>query len=174
MLTTKQKEWLAHLSNTDKIVVKPYDPNSQSLFEEVKKKVLECLGESYEVLHRGASYLKISGQNEIDIYVPVSSNQFDETIRKMKDSFGEPKSLYPQVRAKFRMRDFPEKDIDVFVVNKSDSRWIELETFTQYLLDNPSVLEKYRKLKEDGNGLSVKKYYTQKIEFLNNVLEKVK
>lgn len=173
MITKQQKQWLDHLNDQDKVIVKPYDPESEKIFEEVKEKVITCLGNGFEVLHRGASHLKISGQDEIDIYVPVEPNIFDETVTKIKDDFGEPGSLYPLVRARFRIDEYT-KHIDVFVINKKDVGWTDSEIFTKYLLSHSNILEEYRQLKEAGRGLSTKTYYTQKIEFINNVLVKAK
>jgi hypothetical protein len=106
--------------------------------------------------------LKISGQNEIDIYVPVFPKDYDSTVSQMTKFFGNPKSNYPCVRARFPISGY-DKHIDVFVINRKDRGWIESEEFTSYLLKNPETLNEYKKLKEEGNGLSTKEYYTRKI-----------
>lgn len=173
MITESQRKWLDHLNDADQIVIKPYDPRSQEIFEEVRGKVLRCLGDDFEVLHRGASYLQISGQDEIDIYIPVKPMIFDLIVIKIQGTFGEPRSLYPLVRARFRVEGY-EKHIDVFVINKEDSGWIDSELFTGYLLSHPDILDEYRKLKEFGSGLSTRSYYTHKIEFINEILGKAK
>lgn len=173
MITKSQQKWLDHLSDSDEIIIKPYDSESEKLFKEVKEKVVTCLGKEPKVLHRGASYLKISGQDEIDIYVPVAPSSFDQTVSKMKETFGEPRSLYPLVRARFRLEGY-NKHIDVFVINQEDKGWVDSEIFTNYLLSHKDSLEQYRKLKESGNGLSTKAYYTQKTEFINTILVKAK
>lgn len=82
MITKAQQEWLDHLSDTDLIKIVPYDKNSPEIFNKVKKLAIEALGDNFEVLHRGASYLEISGQDEIDIYVPVSPS---DLIRLLKE-----------------------------------------------------------------------------------------
>lgn len=172
MITKSQQKWLDHLSDTDVIKIIPYDKKSPAIFNKVKRIVSRVLGDDYEVLHRGASYLKISGQDEIDIYVPVSPSDFDNIVERMTKAFSEPRSLYPLVRARFRMDGF-NKHIDVFVINKDDKNWIDSEKFTNYLTENPIVLEEYRQLKENGDGLNVREYYTRKIEFINKILAKV-
>lgn len=172
MITKSQQKWLDHLSSTDKITIKPYDPNSPKIFEEVKNKVVKVLGK-VRVLHRGASYLKISGQDEIDIYVPVSPKKFDETIEKMRMAFGPPGSLYPLVRARFPIKGY-NKHVDVFVINKEDKGWLECEIFTRWLMNHPDDLQKYKHLKENGMGLSTKDYYTEKKEFINRILKMTK
>ncbi len=45
--------------------------------------------------------------------------------------------------------------------------------FENYLKEHPQALEEYRKLKELGDGLSTREYYRRKIEFINDILEKV-
>ncbi len=172
MITKSQQTWLDHLSDTDLIEIVPYDDTSPQIFEKAKKQVIDILGNNFEVLHRGASYLEISGQNEIDIYVPVPPSVFNKTVEKMSTSLSEPRSLYPLVRARFRLEGF-NKHVDVFIINKEDKNWIDSEKFTNYLLNNPLVLDKYRELKEDGDGMSVRKYYTRKIEFINEILLKI-
>ena len=59
-MTKDQQKWLNHLSDTDKIIIKPFDPKSNEIFKEAKNKVIKALGK-VKVLERGASYLTISG-----------------------------------------------------------------------------------------------------------------
>lgn len=172
MITKDQQEWLDHLSDIDLIKIVPYDKNSLAIFNKVKKHIIKALGDNIKVLHRGASYLEISGQDEIDIYVPVSPSDFDNTVERMTKAFSKPRSLYSLIRARFRLDGF-NKHVDVFVINKEDKNWIDSEKFTNYLTNNPEALEKYRLLKEDGSGIPVRKYYTRKIEFINETLSKI-
>jgi len=37
---------------------------------------------------------------------------------------------------------------------------------------HPETLEEYRKMKEEGNGLSVREYYLRKTEYVNEILAK--
>lgn len=172
MITKDQQKWLDHLRTDDEIVIKPFDPESPKIFEEIKDRVVDALGE-VRVEHRGASALGISGQDEIDIYVPVAPNDFDGTVTKMSSAFGEPRSNYPLVRARFHLEGY-EKNIDVFVINEEDAGWVDSEIFTNWLLTHKEALEEYKKMKERGAGLSTKEYYTRKIEFINGVLIKAK
>jgi GrpB-like predicted nucleotidyltransferase (UPF0157 family) len=169
MLTKSQQKWIDHLKDDDRIIIKPYDPKSPEIFEKVKKQVIAGVGK-VRVEHRGASYLKISGQDEIDIYIPVSTKEFDKYVTKMTEAFGKPKSLYPLIRARFPFEGCG-KHIDVFVINEKDKGWTECETFTNYLLSHPKDLEEYKNLKENNAGLSTREYYTRKIEFINKILK---
>lgn len=171
MITADQKKWIAHLSNTDKIIIVPFDPTAEEKYQKVKQTVQEALGKNISVVHRGASSLGISGQDEIDIYIPVPSSQFDLFIEPIKKIFGEPKSLYPLERARF-VTEVDGKHIDVFLINNECEGWINGLKFEEYLKSHTEALEEYRKLKEDGSGLSGQEYYRRKIEFFNKIIKK--
>lgn len=170
MLRPEQEEWLAHLSDDDKIVIKPYDATAHEKFELVKQKIQAALGEETKVEHKGATSLGISGQDEIDVYVPVPPSRFDSLLKPLSGVFGEPKSLYPRNRARFVTFE-SGKHIDVFLINEESDGWKDGVKFETYLKIHPEALQAYRKLKENGDGLSTREYYRRKIEFINDILE---
>lgn len=172
MITSDQQKWIDHLSDKDKIVIKPYDPSCNKKFEKVKCKIQSIFGNRTEIKHCGATSLKISGQDEIDVYIPVIKKDFNSYIPKLTKLFGELKSYYPLRRARF-VTEIDKKHIDVFLINSEANDWINLVNFENYLRNNPKSLEEYKKLKEDGDGLNVRQYYTRKIEFINEILKKV-
>ena len=65
------------------------------------------------------------------------------------------------------------KHIDVFLINKEGSGWLNSVKFENYLRTTPTVLEEYKRLKESGDGLSTREYYRKKIEFYNSILSKI-
>lgn len=113
----------------------------------------------------------ISGQDEIDVYVPVPPDEFDSYILKMSKVFGEPRSLYPLERVRFS-EEIEGKKIDLFLINEEHDDWINGVKFENYLKSHSKDLEKYKKLKEEMNGFSVKDYYTRKNKFINKILDK--
>ena len=169
MISEEQQIWLDHLDDTDQVKILPYDETAEEKFQKVKSDIQNFLGPEQIVEHRGASSLKISGQNEIDIYLPIIASKFDELIISITNLYGNPKSLYPLKRARFTTL-VEEKRIDIFVVNSEDHSWTDLNIFHNYLLSHPAELENYRILKENLSGLSTRKYYQQKIEFINDIL----
>ncbi len=172
MLTPEQETWISHLSATDTITVLPFDPTADATFQKIKQLIQSSFG-AITVLHLGASSLGISGQDEIDVYIPVVPDQFDAFIPRLQELFGKPRSLYALERARF-VTSVNRKHIDIFLINQESTAWQNSVTFTTYLRSNPDVLDAYRQLKEDGNGLSVRDYYRRKIEFINAILEKTK
>ena len=172
MLREDQKKWIDHLSDDSKIKIVPFDPSSQEKFEKVKLLIQSKLSSKIQIEHRGATSLGISGQDEIDIYIPVLPHEFNKYISPLTELFGKPQSHYALERARFVTSE-AGKHIDVFLINKKSVGWIEGLKFEKYLKKHPQALEEYRKLKESGDGLNTREYYRKKIEFINDILEKV-
>ncbi len=169
MLLPEQEKWIAHLSDQDRITIVPFDPTAQVKFEAVKQKIIAALGSDYRVEHRGATSLGISGQDEIDIYIPVPENEFNALLAPLTSLFGDPHSLYPLNRARFVTQE-GGKPVTVFLINTACDAWLRGVKFENYLGSHPDMLDAYRRLKEAGDGLSVREYYRRKTEFINAIL----
>lgn len=167
MLTKGQQEWINALSDHIVTIV-PYDPRTDYLFNKIKNKVQAILGPTVEVEHCGASSFGISGQDEIDVSIVADKNTFDKYIPLLEKEFGVVKSRYED-RARFEAKEEGKK-IDLKIIDANHPNAINGNIFEEYLRKNPEVLEKYRILKEGGNGLSMKSYYTRKTEFINDIL----
>lgn len=171
MLTKDQEKWIKSLaSKTDKIKIVPYNPKTKEVFEKIKKEIQTVLGKA-EVFHRGATSLGISGQGEIDCYVPISENLFDEYLKKMIKHFGPAGSIYHLRRARF-VKYIDEIKIEIFIINEKSFDWTNCLKFENYLKNRAKALEAYKKLKEDCEGLSVSEYYRRKTEFINDILSR--
>jgi GrpB-like predicted nucleotidyltransferase (UPF0157 family) len=169
MLRPDQEKWIAHLSDRDTVRILPFDPKAEDIFEAVKKKIQAILGEKWPVVHRGATSLGISGQDEIDIYLPVPEHSFNALIGPLTAVFGSPRSLYALERARFVTIE-EGKHVDIFLINETSQSWLDGCQFEAYLRSHPDALERYRLLKEAGHGLSTREYYRRKIEFINTIL----
>ena len=172
MLTLEQEKWIGHLSDTDIIEIFPFDTSSVEKFDKVKQKIQSVLGAETEVVHKGATSLKISGQGELDIYVPVPPEKFDAMVANLEKIFGKPRSLYPLERARF-VYYIDSTKAEVFAINDQCKGWLESEAFEGYLRSHADELKAYETLKEQGNRLSCREYYRRKIGFINNILSKV-
>jgi len=169
MFTRVQQEWLDHLSDTEKIIIIPYNPKTKDVFKLIKDELIKILG-SVRILHRGSTGMKISGQGEIDLYIPVCKKDFDNTVSKLSNYLDAPRSVYKLKRAKFiQYRD--DIKIEIFVINKNDSDWKMSIQFEKYLKNHPKALSEYEIIKTKANGLSVREYYTLKTDFLNKILK---
>lgn len=169
MVNQEQQQWLDHLSDTEVVVIVPWDETSERKFLTIKNLIQNVLGPGQLVEHRGASSLGISGQDEIDVYVPVGVEKFDEVVGNISHLFGAPKSYYPLKRTRFSTY-VEKKRIDIFVINQEDDGWKNSIKFHSLLLSHPQILDSYRRLKEEAAGQSVREYYRRKIEFINEVV----
>jgi len=172
MLTPDQEQWIDSLSTERIISIVPYDPKTEELFNKVKNKITDLLGPEVLVEHTGASSLVISGQDEIDVAIVADREKFNEYIPKLETIFGEVRSRYED-RARFEVKEEGKK-IDLKIVDASHQNYLEGKLFESYLKDHPEDLDRYRTLKEEGDGLTVKEYYQRKTEFINEILVKAK
>lgn len=171
MLTPEQEKWINHLPDDNRIEIFPYDPDSPEKFEMVKRKIRAEMGSGLRIEHRGASSLGISGQRELDVYIPVSGGSFDGMLTGLEKLFGKPGSVYPGNRARFVTYAGATK-AEVFLINEAGKGWLDCLKFEGYLKAHSEALEAYRKLKENGRGLSTREYYRMKNEFINEILGK--
>lgn len=171
MLTQDQEKWIKSLgSKANKIKIIPYDPKTKEVFEKIKKEILSALGK-IEAYHCGSTNMGISGQGEIDCYIPVSEMKFDYIVKKMIKYFGPAGSIYPLRRARF-VKYIDGIKIEMFVINEKHYDWINCLKFENYLKNHAEALLAYEKLKKDCEGLSVLEYYRIKTEFTNDILAK--
>ncbi len=172
MLTSEQEKRIAHLSEEDEIKISPFDPSAEEKIQRVRERIREGV-KDIRVEHCGATSLWISGQDEIDIYLPVAPEVFDCLIGPLTKMFGRSRSLYPLERARF-VTEQDGKHVDVFLINQDHAGWINGVIFRDYLKSHPRALEEYRKIKEEGDGMSVRGYYRMKMEFINDILSKAR
>ncbi|MFA6269892.1 MAG: GrpB family protein [Candidatus Paceibacterota bacterium] len=169
MLTPEQEKWVSHLNTTGRVEIFLYDEKAPEKFEQIKAQIQSAIGADFEILHRGASSMGISGQKEIDVYIPISAEQIEVLTPKMEAVFGKPKSVYTNERTKF-LANVDGTKIEIMLTNKEHPSWINGEKFRDCLLANPETLERYKKLKEECAGVNCQQYYRKKIEFINEIL----
>src|SRR3989338_3658049 len=101
ILTSEQEIWLAHLDDTDAVQIYPADLQAHEKFKKIKRQIQSVVGEGIDIIHRGSTSLGISGQGELDIYIPVQAKNFDSMVNSIENLFGKPRSLYAMQRARF-------------------------------------------------------------------------
>ena len=167
MITQEQEKWIAHLG-TERVKIVPYDPKTKIAFEKAKREVQKVLGD-VEVAYHGATSLEISGQGEVDLFIPALGKRFDCYLEKLIGYFGEPGSVYALERARF-VKYIDNIKVEIMLINKENDGWKNSVKFRNCLLENPKLLNEYRKLKEDCDGFTTQEYYRRKTEFINKIL----
>jgi GrpB-like predicted nucleotidyltransferase (UPF0157 family) len=151
MISKEQEIWLAHLNDNDSIKIYPADPKAGEKFEKIKKQIQSLLGDGIEVIHKGATSLGISGQGELDIYIPVLDKNFNIIVDSVKKIFGNPRSLYILERARF-VTLVDNTKAEIFVINEKCDGWLSSCKFEKCLKEDPKILQAYKKLKEEVNA----------------------
>ncbi|MFA6547937.1 MAG: GrpB family protein [Candidatus Magasanikbacteria bacterium] len=169
MFTEEQSQWLKHLSDTEKVSIIPYNPKTEEVFRKIKNELIEILGK-VRILHKGSTALKISGQGEIDLYIPIGKRGFNIFVEKLSQCLGAPGSLYVLERARF-VKYIDDIKIEIFVINKNNDSWKKSVRFEKYLKNNLKALAEYEGIKNKANGLSIRQYYTLKTIFINKILQ---
>lgn len=171
MITPEQEKWIDSLS--DRIIkIVPYDPRAEELFDIVREKIFSVLDRDVKVEHGGSTIFGIAGQDEVDVSIVAPKEKFSEYIPKLETIFGSVRSLYPD-RARFEVKE-GDKKIDLKIIDENHPNYLEGKIFEGYLASHPEDLERYRILKEECSGLTVKEYQRRKTEFSNEILEKAK
>lgn len=170
MLSKEKEAWLQKLPSDKQVTIVPFDPTAEVKYEEIKRRIQNVLGTHIPVVHRGSTSLGISGQDEIDVYIPTPPKHFNELFEDLKKLFGEPRSILPLQRIRF-VTDVDGKHIDLFLINKEHSDWIDGTKFEAICRENSEIKQKYQQLKEDMNGWTIQDFYRKKNEFIASVLE---
>lgn len=169
MLTPAQEAWIQKLPVDKRVTILPFDTTAEEKYQKTKQQIQSALGAHIPVIHRGSTSLGISGQDEIDVYIPVEPERFDTLFEELKKLFGEPRSVLPLQRIRFVIT-VDGKHIDLFLSNNQHKDWIEGVAFEEICNNRPDIKFAYQKLKEEMNGWTVQDFYRKKAEFIDAVL----
>jgi len=132
-------------------------------------KIQQIIGNKIHVLERGSTRLKVSGKDEIDIFIPVLKNEIPKFCTELEKIYGPARSKYEN-RARFGSKNGSTR-IEVFIVDKDSEDFKNINKFEDYLLKDGKALKKFEEFKIKLNGRSTKNYYAEKISYLNKILK---
>ena len=170
MINREQQKWLNHLNDSDSIKIIPYSQKPKEAFRKIKSELIKVLGNT-PISLKGSTRLKISGQGEVDLYIPVAKKDFNLYLEKLISYLGKPGTVYPLNRVRF-VKYIDNIKVEIFLINRNGQDWKNSVKFENYLRRHPEALKKYEALKKVNEGKSTKEYYTQKIKFINEILSK--
>ena len=166
MLLPGQKDYLAKLfpeRAEAKVSIKPWDSRVITIAEGIIKTIKDKIPEA-DVRFMGASALRISGQNDIDIYVLCFDKDKDTYTEKLKELFGEKTK---EKKWKFFQDGF---EVSVYINNPEDLKQKEQIEIFEIFKSSPQILKEYEELKLSMNGKTYREYQIAKYEFYNRVL----
>ncbi len=153
----------------DKIVqIFPFDPKVSEAAEEIIFQIHKFFP-GLEIIHMGASGLKISGQNDLDLYMLAPWQEFNKYLNKLIEIFGEPKSKkQDSVAWEFNRNGFP---VELYLTDPSSEPMQAQISVYQILKNNPQLLKEYENLKQAMNGKDFREYQEKKYEFYHRILD---
>jgi GrpB-like predicted nucleotidyltransferase (UPF0157 family) len=168
MLTSDEKDFLSKIP-TDKIVhIHPFDSKTEKTANRIIQEILKIYP-NLEVKHMGASALKISGQNDLDIYAFSDPMDFGKYLPGLMKLFGEPLHKHETfIEWKFTKDNFP---VEFYLTAKNALSMQKQIKVYDILKSNSSLLKEYEALKQSINGKSFKEYQEKKYEFYHKILD---
>lgn len=172
MLSKDEIDYLEKISKNKKVYIYPFDPKLIETAEEIIK-TINNIYPNLEIKHMGASALKISGQNDLDIYAFSNPTNFGKYLPGLTKILGEPIRKHET----FIEWGFDKYGFSVqFYLTQKDSLTMQkqIKVF-EILKNNPDLLKEYENLKSSLNGKSFKEYQVKKYEFYHKILnQKIK
>jgi GrpB-like predicted nucleotidyltransferase (UPF0157 family) len=169
MLTPDEIDYLNKIPKDKKVKIYPFDPGIVEIAEEIINSVHERYP-NLEIKHMGASALKTSGQNDLDIYMFSDPKNFDKYLPGIIEIFGKPLHKHEIFcEWKFQKSGF---DIELYLTEKnSETMRKQIDVF-EILKNNSALLKEYEQLKDSMNGKSFSEYQEKKYEFYHKILGK--
>lgn len=168
MLTKDETDFLNKIPTDKKFHIYPFDPKVAKIAGDLIQSINNIYPD-LEVKHMGASALRISGQNDIDVYAFSNPSSFDKYLSGLVSLFGEPLHKHETFcEWKFKRDEF---DIELYLTAKDTETMQKQIRVFETLKGNKNLLKEYEKLKESMNGKSFKEYQEKKYEFYHRILD---
>ena len=167
MIKESQEKYLSTLPDGKVIVVQPFDPKSQEVAKEIIDQLKRVLPE-LEIHFGGAAVLAVAGQNDIDINILTTPEEFDKYSPIVEKLFGEPVRRGMSVKWAFVKDGF---DIELYLSNKNSSNFQDQIRVFDILSGNKALRDQYEQIKMPYGPIDFKEYMRKKYEFFNKILE---
>jgi len=167
MLTPNQEKYLQTIP-TDKVTaIKPFDPKvqetAQAIIQQIKNE-----SPNLEIFFGGASALGIAGQNDIDLNLLSTPEDYGKYIPTLTELFGQPAKTNPTlVKWEFNKDGF---DIELYLTDKNSKELKRQIAVFDKLKTDLKLLKEYEQIKLASNGLPFREYMRRKYEFFNKIL----
>ena len=143
--------------------LQPWDPNAYKLGEKLIDQIHDVVPE-IEVLFMGAVALGLPGKNDIDLDILCDSSEVRTYTEKLIPLLGHPKEVKSNLTSWASELDGFE--IDCILSDPRTSHVSLQQKRFEILKSNSGLLNEYRQLKEDCDGLPFIEYEKRKKAFL--------
>ncbi|EKE04810.1 MAG: hypothetical protein ACD_19C00432G0006 [uncultured bacterium] len=168
MLTKDEENYLAKISEDKIINIYPFDNQITKTVDEITGSIKKIYTD-LKITHMGASALKISGQNDIDIYAFSDPKDFDKYLSGLTELFGKPLHVHKTfIEWGFVKNGF---DTEFYLTSKDSETMKKQVDVFEKLSSNSKLLKEYEILKQSMNGKSFYEYQRKKYEFYHKILD---
>lgn len=169
MFTSDEKNYLKNIPPNKKVKIYPFDKRSLTTANEIINSISNKFPR-LEPKHLGASALKISGQNDLDISIFADPKVFKKYLPGLIELFGKPIHIHKTfIEWGFTKNGF---EVQLYLTNPTSESTIRQIRIFETLRNSPSLLKQYEKLKESMNGRLFREYQKKKYEFYHSILDK--
>lgn len=168
VLRQDEEDYLQKIPQDKRVHIKKYDPKIEKIVNNFVNPIKEVFPD-LEIVHMGASGLRISGQGDLDIYALSNPSDFGKYLNEIIKILGEPKSKKKDSIAWELSKDGYE--VEFYLTDPhSEAMERQLSVF-QTLKNNDYLLKEYEKLKEGLDSKSFRDYQRAKYEFYHKVID---
>lgn len=166
MIKEAQEKYLATLPDGRLVEVKPFDPHVQEVAKKIINKLKDALPE-LPIVWGGASALGIAGQNDIDINILVTKDEYDIYLPLIEKLFGEPKRRGNSIKWEFVEDGF---EVELYLNDKNSPNLQEQIKVFEILSHHKDLRDEYEQIKLPYGPIDFKQYMRKKYAFFNKIL----
>jgi GrpB-like predicted nucleotidyltransferase (UPF0157 family) len=166
MLTENQEKYILTIPEDKIINIQPFDPKVKEAADIIILEIKNVLPD-LEIHFGGASALGIAGQNDIDINLLSTPEEYDKYIPSLVRLYGEPiKKSEKLIKWELERNRF---EVELYLTDKdSPALQEQIKTF-EIIRDNSDLKKEYEEMKISSNGLPFREYMKRKYEFFNRI-----
>lgn len=166
MIKESQEKYLSTLPDGKMITVKPFNPRVREVALVIVSKLKEVLPQ-LPIHFGGASALGIAGQNDIDINILATPEEYGKYVPIIESLFGEPKRKSTSIKWEFVQDGF---DVELYLTDKNSPNLQDQLKVFEILSKHEDLKREYEQTKLPYGEIDFKEYMRKKYEFFNKIL----
>lgn len=165
MLTSDEQLYLEKIPLNKVAHIRDYDPNVATTVSTLRTLIKDSQVTN-ELLWIGASALGIAGQNDIDLHILSTREEWDKLSAKVDAIFGERVPGISIYKWAFLMDGF---DVELYLSDPTDKSMIKQIKVFNILKHDTALRKEYERIKKQYNGKPFKEYMRAKYEFYHRI-----
>ena len=167
MLNESQEKYLASLPDGKMIDIKPFDAHAREIGNAIVDELQKALPYAFIQLS-GSLAFGIGGQNDIDVLIFPTPEEFDSTRIVIEKMFGTPSRVTKSVKWEFKREGF---DVEIFMTDKDSYAGKEQAKIFEIVSQIKELRDEYEQTKLPYGPIDSKEYLRKMFEFFNKILK---